>query len=1156
MTGEADADSRRRILTDYDSTLFVEAAAGTGKTTALVGRIVRLVRAGAAQLNRVVAVTFTEKAAGEMKLHLRSQIERARSEATPVERGRFDLALSELELARIGTIHAFCGDLLRERPVEAGIDPLFEVASEPATEALAAQAFDAWFERALSRPPEGIRRLLRRRSRGSSPREELRLAMNRLREHRDFPQGWRRDPFDRNGAIDALIPRLTAVGRLAIESSWPEDYLSQNLAEIAKFIDETTRLEAVQGRDYDGLEAELRRFARHWSWRWSGARRTRFGALTRDEVLVRRDTIKAELDDFAVKSGADLAPLLHEDLQEPIAQYELLKTKAGQLDYLDLLIKTRDLIRDHAAVREELQQRFTHFFVDEFQDTDPLQAEILLLLAASDPNVTDWRPGLPIAGKLFIVGDPKQSIYRFRRAEIAVYEEVKQQLLAHGASLLHLTKSFRAPPSIQSFVNGAFAAAMAAGPDAAQAHYVPLGHARPEVLGQPTLIALPVPAPYNERGTITNARIEEFFPPAVGAFVDWLVSQSGWKVEEKGEAVPVRPRHIAILFRRFRNYDEDITRPYIRALEGRRIPHVIVGGRSFYDCEEIIALRNALTAIEWPDDELSVFATFRGPLFALGDEALLTYRQIPTVDGFNLRRLNPMRAPERSDLAPAAIEVADALELLRTLHLGRNRRPIAQTIMMFLEAVRAHAGIALWSTGEQALANCQRLVDMARQFERGASSFRAFLNSLEKDAAHGDANEAPIVEEGTEGVRVMTVHRAKGLEFPVVILANPTCPASRDTPSRHVDAARHLWLEPLCGCMPAELVEASAAELRAEEAEAVRTAYVAATRARDLLIAPVCGDRPIEGWLSSLNPLLYPTDDRSTSISAPGCPPFGTDSVLDRGSKGAVPQGGPVSPGLHRPKSDGPPIVWWDPSRLVLEVEEHGPLRHQAILEPTKGDSVVASEQDYLNWREERENLIARSAAPTLLVQTVTSRARARVGTTAEDRGSAPAFDVQVVMIERAELNRPGGRRFGALVHAILASIDLDAGAEAIQASADTNGRILSSTVDEVAAAVVAVGTALQHPILRRAKASAATGGIRREVPVAYTSEDGTLIEGVIDLAFYEALPASQGWTVVDFKTDQEFNASSEQYLCQVGLYSQAVGIATNSSVRGVIFVI
>src|SRR5204862_6460019 len=123
---------------------------------------------------------------------------------------------------------------------------------------------------------------------------------------------------------------------------------------------------------------------------------------------------------------------------------------------LDLLIKTRDLIRDNAAVRNELQRRYTHFFIDEFQDTDPLQAEILLLLAADDPGVTDWRAARPIPGKLFLVGDPKQSIYRFRRADIALYEEVKARLRAAGAELLHLTASFRAPPSIQSFVNAAF----------------------------------------------------------------------------------------------------------------------------------------------------------------------------------------------------------------------------------------------------------------------------------------------------------------------------------------------------------------------------------------------------------------------------------------------------------------------------------------------------------------------------------------------------------------------------------------------------------------------------------------------------------------------------------------------------------------------------
>ena len=134
---------------------------------------------------------------------------------------------------------------------------------------------------------------------------------------------------------------------------------------------------------------------------------------------------------------------------------------------------------------------------------------------------------------------------------------------------------------------------------------------------------------------------------------------------------------------------------------------------------------------------------------------------------------------------------------------------------------------------------------MARHFERGASSFRAFVEKLEDDALRGEAEEAPIVEEGVEGVRVMTVHKAKGLEFPVVVLADPTCSAARDTPSRRVDPSRRLWVEPLCGSAPIELLEA-ATRL---QAEAVRVAYVAATRARDLLVAPVCGDEPIEGGL-------------------------------------------------------------------------------------------------------------------------------------------------------------------------------------------------------------------------------------------------------------------------------------------------------------------
>jgi hypothetical protein len=208
------------------------------------------------------------------------------------------------------------------------------------------------------------------------------------------------------------------------------------------------------------------------------------------------------------------------------------------------------------------------------------------------------------------------------------------------------------------------------------------------------------------------------------------------------------------------------------------------------------------------------------------------------------------------------------------------------------------------------LANCQRLIEMARHFERGACSFRAFVEKLEVDAERGEADEAPIVEEGTEGVRVMTVHKAKGLEFPVVVLADPTCNAARDTPSRHVDPHRRLWAEPLCGSAPIELLEAADEELRRDRAEAIRVAYVAATRARDILVAPVCGDQPVEGWLDVLQPVLYPPNDsRGNSDVAPGCPTFGEDSVVDRGPKGHPPAARSVRPGLHQPVADGPQVV-------------------------------------------------------------------------------------------------------------------------------------------------------------------------------------------------------------------------------------------------------
>jgi ATP-dependent exoDNAse (exonuclease V) beta subunit len=688
--------------------------------------------------------------------------------------------------------------------------------------------------------------------------------------------------------------------------------------------------------------------------------------------------------------------------------------------------------------------------------------------------------------------------------------------------------------------------------------------------------------------------------------------------ERSGEPpVDVAAKHICLLFRRFVSWRNDVTRPYVEALEARGIPHVLVGGKAFHEREEVEAIRAALAAIEWPDDELSVFATLRGPFFAVGDEALLEWTHrfgLSTPQGFRRHQLHPFRVPAPFDGdVPEDIRhlepIADSLRLLKQLHRRRNYVPVAETLHRLLDATRAHVGFALRTGGEQALANVFHVAELARQFEAGGGiSFRGFVEELRIAAENAVAAEAPILEEDSDGVRMMTVHKAKGLEFPVVVLADLTCNLSRPEPSRWIDGDRGLCAIRLGGWAPEDLLLQGQIEVARDRAEGERLAYVAATRARDLLVVPAVGDEVYEGgWLDPLMPAIYPTlDARRNPAPAPGCPAFPSkDSVLTREdgdparlttvAPGMFEFGAPSAdaasaPGSRIPDPDRltttaerrPPsvdslpsgqrrapsgssapdpeawslepraprpapahqVVWWDPHSLVLQVPAAGGLRR---------DDLIAKDGDHAGV--ERRMGEYRAWQTDRAASIVRGNAPSIVSRTATDLSHDRTLptrtdDVAIDVIDLPRVTgRPFGSRFGSLVHATLATVRLDADAESVLQTARTHARVLLADEAEASAAAEAVSGALTHELFTRVRSASAAGRCARECPILWRAPDGSIVEGTLDLLFEDG----EGLTVLDFKTDREPSDLKDQYERQLTLYCRAVSALRARKVKGVL---
>ena len=1200
----------------------MEAAAGTGKTTSVVSRVVEMVAADTARIGQIAAITFTEKAAGELRLRIRQGLEsriedEEKDPGAGARRGRLEVALSQLEEASIGTIHAFCATVLRERPIEAGVDPDFQILTDADQRAFFERVFRRFVDRQLENPGPGIARLLRRsRNPAVSPLEVLREAGRRLLDYRPFEAAWKRRSWDAGAAVEDLVEKPGGSGDEEIPSlfmieklyrSLPKDppgtrpnWLVRSMVAAADLGREIRVRDASSGRDagrdagrdsgrdIDWLEqalAELK--VPGYSGRTpSGFRHARKW----------RDAFRARLLAFQQESNADLAALLREDLRGLIEDYEAAKQKAGMLDFDDLLLRTQGLLRDHAEVREELGGRFRHIVVDEYQDTDPMQTEIVLLLTAPEPPGGDWRTAIPVPGSLCLVGDPKQSIYRFRRADVAHYLEVKERLLANGAAEIRLTTNFRSVPAICDFVNRVmkpvFEEAPGIGGLARQVDYVPLHPAREPIREGVPLAAIPLAhAPYARQ-------LEEQEPKAVAGFVGGLID-SGFRVSQadKEGTRPVEPSDICLLFRRFRTYGRLVPQPYADALRDLDISHSLAAVQTYIGSAELSFLRAALTAIEFPEDELSVYATLRGPLFAIPDQDLFLFRERhPKI------RLRPARARllelddeaaprtgRRNDAGPTGRSpdrtpdrtmdraIRDGLAFLYRLHRRRTHQPIAVTLQQLLGRNRAETGFAFWNAPDQVLSNLRRLAEAARAFEAGGGlSFRAFVEQLAAAAENPDAGSAHAIDEDVSGVRIMTTHTAKGLEFPVVILCDGAF-QRHGRASRVVNAERRLYACDLgAGIVPWDLIEGAPAEEAEDLAELDRLLYVSMTRARDLVAAPVAeGDFPRDSLLAPVAAALKPLLGRggiTPRVAEPGQP----------SAPGNARGGKPLWDLLRKDSADGAPEEGKAAEAAFVA------RRTRALEEGRAPSRAVAS-----------ATALAASAPALAAPGTALAASSTPLAAPGTEGGAAEVHQLAT------DPGRPRGVLFGELVHRVLERIPLDADEPAVRREAARASRELARELERPEELSTSVGAAvlgaLGHPLLAEARRAEEHGRCYRELPLLHfenaagpaagsqpsrdrfetastleveASDEGApaptpagtradggdgplLVEGVADLVFQ---PESGGpWTVVDFKTDSrtpddpEFAAVEARYRRQVSLYARAVERATGQPAKAVL---
>jgi ATP-dependent exoDNAse (exonuclease V) beta subunit len=935
----ADQSVRDAIRTRVDVNMLVEAGAGTGKTTVLVDRVVHLLAEGHADVRDIAVITFTEKAAAELAARLRERLEDERATTDAARAARIEAAIAGLNVAHIETIHAFAASILRERPVEARIDPNFTVLDTLPAQLELERAYDEWMtdEMATDPPPAALSDAL-----------DLGLEFARIREaaqlletHRDLlPLApYERPPVDVHATVDFVTE---AGAELAGMTQLCHDESDGALANIARIVQLAGTLRALR----DTPESLPRAIVQTEKLRTNDGSQKHWRTADdcRHVKAIIEDVVKAMREcASAIKERASAAVI--EWLQGFAIEYERRRRAAGIATFEDLLIWSRDLLRDNIDVRRYFQRRYRHILIDEFQDTDPLQVELLLYICMDGDGDAWTAPLRP--GSLFAVGDPKQSIYRFRRADIAMYDRVRATVF--GDDVRHIVQNFRSSAPIIDWVNRTFARLLVV-EDGVQAEHRDLV-AHPEFSGDASAVTL-VRGTVDASGGGAIQELRRAEASALASLVRDAVEGGAWLLRD-GAVARYRDVTVLVPTRTDLHLYED-------AFARAGVPYRHEGGRSFFKRQEVLELVALLRAIDDPADAVAAIAALRSAAFGCSDEDLVRFRSAG-------HRFDTISSP-----ADAEGPVAESLRTLRDFANRRHTHTLPDLVRAVIDETRLVEFAMLQRDGDQTGANLMKVIDLARAFvDAGAGGLRAFVRWLRENIARtADETDASISEDTDDVVRIITIHAAKGLQFNVVVFANMVTDRVDRTQAIADRVRRRLHVKLGSrdkGFVTPGFVAASDHELRHTLAEEVRLLYVAATRARDRLVVP----------------LFVKASDR-----APTDPPKSLNDLLRR--SGAC---------------DGADAI--DPATLT-RLPEDAPLWRRPMVEGVEDAMRGAALAGRLAWEEQHEALLGAASMP-LDVRTASGLKdaweRAYVGDDGVRRGRAVDFGNAVhALLERIDL--------------------------------------------------------------------------------------------------------------------------------------------------------